>query len=522
MGLWSSKEGLLHEATRGGVTETVTRLLDAGVSVNCTVGHSSLLYAAIQSRQYDLAKLFIKRGADITAGYYTDTPLHLASRMGAEDLVKHLLQSGACINMPDHNNCTPLWGAVAENKMAAVQVLLRHPGIDVNTPCSDRFMKQGRSSSPLKEAIERNNLELISLLCMHGADIEQADDARHKPLHYASCLGYSDVVNFLICEGSDLDVVDRGNVTPLYLACERGHLQIASMLINAGCDVSISRNTTGWKHKLFSPLHIAVQEKHTDVVRLLCSVGTDVNMVERLGKTALTLACEAGHLDIVKILIDYDADVNRRDVFGHTPLFYALHISQRNVKQKMQRANQTCTPLHQVKQTHGTNGGESFSVKALHMLLRAGAEMNCRDNIDKYSPIHYAIIYGHLDTTCTLLQYGAKIHSRDIQVEHLKWEDLSMLKLLIYYCQDFHDLAYMLCQQRPKLVPSCQILPASATRQPDSLLKLCRRSVRCVLQNRTQRSIEPLVEELPVPSTLKTFLLLQDMYDLVFKHWDLA
>ncbi|XP_048240708.1 serine/threonine-protein phosphatase 6 regulatory ankyrin repeat subunit A-like isoform X2 [Haliotis rufescens] len=486
MGLWSSKEGLLHEATRGGVTETVTRLLDAGVSVNCTVGHSSLLYAAIQSRQYDLAKLFIKRGADITAGYYTDTPLHLASRMGAEDLVKHLLQSGACINMPDHNNCTPLWGAVAENKMAAVQVLLRHPGIDVNTPCSDRFMKQ------------------------------------HKPLHYASCLGYSDVVNFLICEGSDLDVVDRGNVTPLYLACERGHLQIASMLINAGCDVSISRNTTGWKHKLFSPLHIAVQEKHTDVVRLLCSVGTDVNMVERLGKTALTLACEAGHLDIVKILIDYDADVNRRDVFGHTPLFYALHISQRNVKQKMQRANQTCTPLHQVKQTHGTNGGESFSVKALHMLLRAGAEMNCRDNIDKYSPIHYAIIYGHLDTTCTLLQYGAKIHSRDIQVEHLKWEDLSMLKLLIYYCQDFHDLAYMLCQQRPKLVPSCQILPASATRQPDSLLKLCRRSVRCVLQNRTQRSIEPLVEELPVPSTLKTFLLLQDMYDLVFKHWDLA
>ncbi|XP_046574087.1 serine/threonine-protein phosphatase 6 regulatory ankyrin repeat subunit B-like isoform X4 [Haliotis rubra] len=439
--------------------------------------------------------------------------------MGAEDLVKHLLQSGACINMPDHNNCTPLWGAVAENKMAAVQALLRHPGVDVNMACNDRFMKQGRSSSPLKEAIQTNNLELISLLCMHGADLEQADNARHKPLHHATCLGYADVVNFLICEGSDLDVVDRGNVTPLYLACERGHLQIASMLINAGCDVSISRNMNGWKHKLFSPLHIAVQEGHTDIVRLLCSVGTDVNTVERLGKTPLTLACESGHLDIVDVLIDYDADVNRRDVFGHTPLFYALHVSQRHLKQKLLRTNQTCTWSHQHNQAH--SGEESFSVKALHMLLRAGAELNCKDNIDKYSPVHYAIIYGHLDTTCILLQCGAKIHSRDIQVEHLKWENLSMLKLLIYYSQDFYDLAEMWCQKQPKLAPNCQKLVGSATLQPDSLLTLCRRSVRSVLQSRTQRSIEPLVELLPVPSTLKAFLLLQDMYDLVFKHWDL-
>ncbi|XP_046574084.1 serine/threonine-protein phosphatase 6 regulatory ankyrin repeat subunit B-like isoform X2 [Haliotis rubra] len=487
--------------------------------VNCYVGRRSLLYTAIQSRQYDLAKIFIKRGADITAGFYTDTPLHLAGRMGAEDLVKHLLQSGACINMPDHNNCTPLWGAVAENKMAAVQALLRHPGVDVNMACNDRFMKQGRSSSPLKEAIQTNNLELISLLCMHGADLEQADNARHKPLHHATCLGYADVVNFLICEGSDLDVVDRGNVTPLYLACERGHLQIASMLINAGCDVSISRNMNGWKHKLFSPLHIAVQEGHTDIVRLLCSVGTDVNTVERLGKTPLTLACESGHLDIVDVLIDYDADVNRRDVFGHTPLFYALHVSQRHLKQKLLRTNQTCTWSHQHNQAH--SGEESFSVKALHMLLRAGAELNCKDNIDKYSPVHYAIIYGHLDTTCILLQCGAKIHSRDIQVEHLKWENLSMLKLLIYYSQDFYDLAEMWCQKQPKLAPNCQKLVGSATLQPDSLLTLCRRSVRSVLQSRTQRSIEPLVELLPVPSTLKAFLLLQDMYDLVFKHWDL-
>ena len=87
----------LHEAAGSGQTHVVTRLLDAGWSLEArnNDGRTPLADAA-QAGHLETAKCLLLRGADInTQDNYKDTPLHLASRNGHSEMVKTLLHHGA-------------------------------------------------------------------------------------------------------------------------------------------------------------------------------------------------------------------------------------------------------------------------------------------------------------------------------------------------------------------------------------------------------------------------------------------
>ena len=119
--------------------------------------------------------------------------LHDAARAGDIAQVRHLLASGAEVDLPEL--------------------------ID----------------TPLHVAAAANRVEIALLLIAAGADIERPG-VLGTPLHIAATTGSVDVAKVLIANGADVEAFGYGR-TPLTYAAEHGHVDIAVALIAAGADV---------------------------------------------------------------------------------------------------------------------------------------------------------------------------------------------------------------------------------------------------------------------------------------------
>ena len=134
-------------------------------------------------------------------------------------------------------------------------------------------------------------------------------------------------------------------------------------------------------------------------------VTTDVNHAN-IGFTALIGACLSGHTDVVVTLIDKGkADVNHSNKFYKTALHFAVERNQLAVVNTLiaKGANVNCTlakeaggisPLYMAVQ----NG----NVKAVSVLLKAGAQMGDLLDTNGVSAITVAAFLGHNDVVSLL------------------------------------------------------------------------------------------------------------------------
>lgn len=119
------------------------------------------------------------------------TPLALAAHFGSDEIVRHLLASGAEIN------------AVSRN---------------------------GLKNTPLHAAVAGNQSESADLLLRHGADVNAVDANRWTPLNLAAHAGHMDLVRRLLAAGADSAIPNQGGQTPLASARQQGHQEIAALL----------------------------------------------------------------------------------------------------------------------------------------------------------------------------------------------------------------------------------------------------------------------------------------------------
>ncbi|XP_061843062.1 NF-kappa-B inhibitor epsilon [Nerophis lumbriciformis] len=128
----------LHVACHHGLTMCATEM-------TCEISPSKLelvletqnwrglacLHLAALSRQHQIMKLLMKKGADLNVqeGTSGKTPLHLAVELHDAALVKLLLSRGANVDAAMYNGCTPLHLAVGRQD-AAIAHLLCQSGAD--------------------------------------------------------------------------------------------------------------------------------------------------------------------------------------------------------------------------------------------------------------------------------------------------------------------------------------------------------------------------------------------------------
>jgi ankyrin repeat protein len=120
-----------------------------------------------------------------------------------------------------------------------------------------------------------------------------------------------------------LNEYDAQGRTALSVAIKTAREDVADQLIGMPyVDVGKPDSLTG-----LTPLHHAVQLDLPRTVDRLCKADAPIDAADRVGMTALMLACRLGNALIVEVLIDdADAQFEMADSAGWTCLFYATYM----------------------------------------------------------------------------------------------------------------------------------------------------------------------------------------------------
>ncbi|KAL6801754.1 ankyrin repeat-containing domain protein [Trichoderma sp. SZMC 28012] len=166
-----------------------------GADINArTPDGLTVLYPAIERGYFDVIRLLVERGADITATCDGLTPLLFAITTGKIDIIRLLTKIGADINIRGEGGLTPLIMSTGLGHTDNIQPLI-DLGANINARDND-------GHSPLFFAIIAGNIPTIELLVgMDYIDLNKPDARGITPIVLATLLERHDIVKLLLQSG---------------------------------------------------------------------------------------------------------------------------------------------------------------------------------------------------------------------------------------------------------------------------------------------------------------------------------
>ncbi|KAK3239556.1 hypothetical protein CYMTET_50521, partial [Cymbomonas tetramitiformis] len=250
-------------------------------------------------------------------------PLHGAAERGMVRFSRRLVEKGAELDAEDEEGRTALAVALAFGQEAAARALLE-AGAGVNAV---------KGLRPLHTAVEKEMVEVLRVLVEKGAEVDEEDGegrtalalalaggkeaaARalleagagvnagtgRRPLHTAVEKEMVEVLSVLLGKGAEVDEEDGEGRTALTLALAGGKEAAARALLEAGAGVNAG---TGRR-----PLHVESEKGMVEMVRELAGKGAEVDAEDGEGRTALTVALAFGQEAAARALLEAGAGVN--------------------------------------------------------------------------------------------------------------------------------------------------------------------------------------------------------------------
>ncbi|XP_060600674.1 ankyrin repeat, PH and SEC7 domain containing protein secG-like [Ruditapes philippinarum] len=438
-------EKRLVEVTKLGNYEEVDRLLQCGVSPDTTEYNRQLFY---QSENYM-------------------TPLHFATARGFPELLKLFISKGANVNAKDRFDVTPLHTAAELGHEECLALLLKG-GADCNI--STKYSK-------------------------HGSYTAVPHPGGTTPLHLASANNHVSCVKLLIWNGADYNAVDERCRTSLYLAAQQGLAQC----VHAHLDNAIWKDILSLpeKHTGDTPLHECVRKNLLDCIVKLLERGSDVNHLNHAGFSPLHLAICAGenfNIEIVKSLIvkGYNTNVNLPETSNcFTPLHYVCF----NDAQHQERRPDVAVLLlayganYNIRNKHG----DSVLVSELRGRHRDTTILSAIAKCMTHLPSLDALGLGAFHANQNPLMMPPPLHSPP--PVHLIRQDHQDIR------QHQINMARLWSEnQQAKFAWYKEMLKG-----PRSLQHYC----RCVIRNSMGPKRLRKIDVLPLPTTMKEFLLLE-------------
>ena len=383
-------------------------LLGAGADVTARGGfyETTALHYAVQLARNDpptalgIVGMLLRAGADPNApNEHGNTPLHLASDIKSEPMVRALLDAGGNVSVRNAYGATPLHLAGRDRfdpvDADAVAALLA-AGADLNqwdstghtplhyavgTPSASPWSSEARLGTDPRPAVN----PAVAVLLASGAEASLPNNAGRTPLHQAVAADNSAHVVALLRAGADAHARDSGGNTPLHGVAAlperpgpkamslRYDTAMVTALVGAGADVN-ARNDMGE-----TALHLATRAYNPLVIDRLLELGADPDIADDRGRLAGPAICDwpdarffagappniaeryyAAPPESVRGCLDAGADANARDEYGNTPL-HNLAIA---------------------------NSG--FVADVIALLVEAGADVNARNHAGA-TPFHVAL-----------------------------------------------------------------------------------------------------------------------------------
>ncbi|XP_042882906.1 adhesion G protein-coupled receptor L2-like isoform X2 [Penaeus japonicus] len=133
----------------------------------------------------------------------------------------------------------------------------------------------------LSDAVKVGSLERVSRLLEQGVQVDARDKQGWTPLHNAANSGNEELVRLLLTHGADVNAKDyQYGRTPLHLAVWSGKKREAQSLLIAGANVNAKDNYGS------TPVQLATIQHFHDVALVLLSYCPDLRLTDNKGMTA--------------------------------------------------------------------------------------------------------------------------------------------------------------------------------------------------------------------------------------------
>ena len=314
----------LYIAVESGNLEMIDELCRLGVDVHIArtdTGATAILSAATQG-SLPIIKLLYKFGAklDVTCskGY---TILHVAAEYDHLDIVKYLYELDLNLESIISNlNESPLYIAARSGALDVVNFLIEK-GEDLN------IAENEEGWTPFMHLFYLKDIELIKKAIRYGADIDFKNKKGNSALFIAKKIDFrqSELDDFkevaqeykLVKEHSS-----HKNARAALDAAYKGDDKSFAGFLAEGMNVKYTRNKAGATF-----LHLAAHNNNLNIAKLCIDAGIDVNIARKdTGSTALYIAAQKGHIKFSDLLIENGSDLNiRHKVNGWTPFMHILY-----------------------------------------------------------------------------------------------------------------------------------------------------------------------------------------------------
>ena len=357
------------EAFKKGDLELAEAFITRGVPFAAEYDREPAIVKAAEGGRWDAVQLATKHGAPLEArDRRGETALRTAANWGHVNLVRQLATAGANVDSINRLGTTPLYGAIAADRLDVAAVLLEAnadpnagtpPSLMAakNTRALELLLSAGANPNIVVDPISKDSLLLdrvvrrvaadVKALLEHGAlDVPNAAGwtawmaasaagdhatatllAKHGaathddwqlPLHAAST---TSAVNAALAAGAALEAIDRHGATALVAACREKRGEVARRLLEAGAKAAHAdlRGNTA--------LRFAADAGDFELVARLLDAGAPAN--DSLGTDGkprswvLLHACRTGDLALVERLLAAGANPDSADKTGNTAVSFA-------------------------------------------------------------------------------------------------------------------------------------------------------------------------------------------------------
>jgi ankyrin repeat protein len=249
------------------------------------------------------------------------------------------------------------------------------------------------TAADLVTAIRNGDAQAVRKLLDNGADVNARDAEGNTPLMLASFYSTLDCVELLIDKGADVNAVNKAGATALIRAATS--YEKTRLLVAAGADVRV-RTALG-----NTPLVLAARRAgNSRTVRLLLGRGANATQRNDAGVGPVLAGAASGDVETVRLLLDAGATADdfpksdrprAADIAAgmRTPLMWAAYRNDvRMARLLLQRGadpNQSTyfgNPL--------SHACWSDSFEAAQLLMARGANVNARDALADFTPLHWA------------------------------------------------------------------------------------------------------------------------------------
>lgn len=233
------------------IHETDQRLCDA-----CRVG------------DYEAAKQALKDGANPSVQFRLAlgeiTPIFLCASKGYRKIAELLIEHNADINRKMDFDGTICLHHAASNDQSEMCEFLIKKGCNVNQ--CDKLLR-----TPLMDAAEIGSIDVINVLCEHGADVNAEDREHHTALSY--CIDFVskkepkffETAVALVNRGANPNYAGKfANRTLLHCAAAQGNLELIMQLVETN-----RASLRVYDNEGKTPIKYAMENKHQDCVDYL-------------------------------------------------------------------------------------------------------------------------------------------------------------------------------------------------------------------------------------------------------------